>query len=313
MAKKKVAETQAPKEPEAAAPKSAEQAMELPSDRESLYEKYDQASGLEEKQPEVPLPLAEVTEPSSEGKEEQPELGTDKTEYTESPTLEETRKAEQEHKTVPLQALHEEREKRKLASARIRELEEREHLLLSDLKTFTQKAPESEQISDYEVEIKTLKAKVNELEQRSRRTDISEKEREDKRYIDTQSTKIKQSMTELEAEGIPVLPWFSVIVADELNRLRLQDPDDPAHDLMVRKMWDDPKEWKRIYNENVLPVINKHTEVLLKRTKDADKEKAKEGAKLAGSPGKALITEKPKDEDYTFDNYMEDRKKTRVT
>jgi len=255
--------------------------------------------------PEEATPVEEPTEapPVEEATELPP---AEKGEYTEK-SAEEHR----ETRMVPQEALHAEREKRKSAQAKMRELEEQQKVLLSDLKQFTEKKEDVPAMDDYEKvlreqqrEISSLKNEINSLKATDERSEQQRQQAEVEKKIETATQMLRE-------KGIkPIKKWQS-LVREELNDRLNEDPYDRDHADEVYRQANDPREWVKIYEEVIYPEVKGVAEPIIKAEKDVKKVELKKEAQLVGSPGKTVQKEQPKEE-MSWDDYADWRRKNQV-
>lgn len=278
----------------------------LGGDRESLYERYAEAQekekGKEEKKEES-LKSSPAPEEKPHPEDYQPA----------PPAVPEASKAKDEpsenfKKTVPYDALHAEREKRRAAQARLRDLESE----IQSLKqaTETQKKISESPIEDYETEIKGLKQMVLELQGQLQSQQSRATAREREEMIKSLQTRIAQTASELQAEGFPLFDTLQHRVAAEIGQL--VEAADPEEREVVLREWDSPQGWKRIYRERVFPGIQSAFSVHLKSEESEAKKEMKKQAQLTGSPG-VKPEEKKEEKEWTVQDYFAERRKSNIS
>jgi hypothetical protein len=241
-------------------------------DREAIYERAAKANA--EKEDVFDELLKEETDTTAEQVEEVPETTTEKVEdvvskETETDTVAEKTETETETdktefvpevkeevvKTVPLGALHEEREKRKELQREIEELK---------------KSPDKE--PEYEDEVTALRREIDEIKKKERERD--ERSDAEKREQDvTHADKVLKEMGK---------PGFATIgrayVGKKLQEMYLKDPVEAlAHD--------NPEGWIKIWNEDYESVQKVFTEQRKADVFSEKKEKKKE-AQMVTTTGK---------------------------
>jgi hypothetical protein len=216
---------------------------------------------------------------------------------------------QKKEKFVPYDAMHEERERRKEAVARAKKLEEQNQELLNDLKRFVR--PVSPPVEEEYVDpiVKKLQEELAALKRTQEEQSQFVQSQKQRSFEEEMRKKVERAKALLAQEGIPVSPYFEQMVSYELNQELLQNPDDQEHINEVMRKDRDPEEWVKIYKEKVWP---KHAPVV-ERTKAAaanpQKDELKRQAALLGSPGQAAPAPEPKSETYTYQDYINDRKK----
>jgi len=271
------------------------------------YINHDANSALNELDKRNDPVESEETETSPE--EEDTETSSEK-EVTEEDTEEETEASPEEEdtaqkgrpkKTVPIDALHEEREKRKDLQ---RALDNTNRQLLEVQQSIKQAQSEKEAgippEDEYERkewerdrEISALKKRVATNEQANQQRT---QDQERKNLID----RIDLVDKELGEEGYSGFKNFTPLITQELNTLIADDP--------ANRSLDSQEGWKKIYKEIVFPRAKK---MFLKQDKNrifAEKTRLKEKANLSASPGKSAKQKEKKKEEDNFDNYQKERK-----
>lgn len=219
-------------------------------------------------------------------------------------------KKKDEHKTVPLDALHEEREKRKSAQSRAKELEAEKERLSSQLRevletnrTLTQKpADDNAYQTDEAKEIAILKSQIAALTQDSQQRNVQAQNSEAMTRQHKVNEMVTKTSLELDAEGFPGLDFMLPKVTEELSRMVREDPDNI--------IYDNPDGWKKIYKETVFPKLRGMVAGKNKEDAFAAKNDAKAKANLAGSSGKVVPSAEVKEDTWTYDDYIAHRKKT---
>ncbi len=263
-------------------------------ERDALIGQYNENEGLSDTSTEE-----EVTEETEVSPEKETETPAEKEEAVEE-ELSETEKAKgEDEKTVPLGALHEEREKRKALGVELEEVKSQLHVVLQDLRGLTEgkkgeeTAAESEELNLVEI----LEKRIATLEAGHRKTDSdirADKQAKKDQELDNDIAKVDQ---ELEGEGFPGFLFMRESVTKKLNELIREDPQS-------RRVFDNPEGWKKVYKETVFPLLNakfakKDKSELFEKKKDL-----KLNANLGG-PGKK--PEKVKEEDWTYQDYLQMR------
>lgn len=237
------------------------------TEREKLYANY--AEGKEEPQPE------ETPEPETK-KEEVKEV------------------TKTEDKTVPLGALHEERQKRKELQAEVVELKQQVKNMLTERKG--KEEYEEEYIEDYDAELiklkkqnQTLKAEVDSIKAKDTQSEVEKKQTA---FLN----KVNKVHEELQLEGFDGFEKCTPMIRQYIHSLIMQEPDSQEY-IEGRKLLDvdTPEGWKKIYKEEIYPsikeIINqKKTEELI----DERIERKKKAA-LSGSSGGKPVQKKKED------------------
>jgi hypothetical protein len=265
---------------------------------------------------QIEEPVAELTEtPPGDGVTEEPteisadeeteELVTDEPAET-SP--EEEGAAEEEHtvKTVPHEAFHAEREKRKEAQRREKEILQGYRDVSEELKSLKAKRQDEidqTPIDDYEVEIRKNRKEIAELKEQNQQsqklTQAEAQRRADKQLAD----EIKQVDSDLSKEGLPGFEALARVVEGKISKKLQSDPE-------FRAVYDsDPvKVWKDTYRDDVYPEARK---VFVEQDKNRlfeEKKKLKAEANLNTNPGKKTEKkpEKTKTE-FTYEDYQKEQ------
>lgn len=279
------------------------------SDRGRIYDSYEKLGSMGG-EPVVEPPAKEPEkEVKKEDTAEAPVEASAEPEAEKKPAQEpvvEKPKKEDHQPTVPLDALHKEREKRKEAQAKVKELESQLSTVLKDLKELTekQKSVEGESISDYETEIRNLKKEIvglrSELSSYRKETDT----RETQRQMATVKQNLERTAQELKDAGFPLFIEMQHLVVDEILKKVNEDPDN--RDDIIRE-FDNPDGWKRIYKETVFPRINSFFVPKNKEAEKNDKIEAKKEARLSGGPGAKVEPDK-KEDSWSYEDYLKERK-----
>lgn len=279
----------------------------LDPEREEIINQYNVENNITETVPEKTDAVEVKTEEAVEEKKEDTPAVAPPDEVatvTHEVTDEKHEDKKEEKKTVPYDALHEEREKRKLAQSKTRELEEKLKELEAKINSAV-KPPEDEEIyltdeekklREMEKSLAELKAEKEARERENRQSqERSAKERLEKDVADTDKT--------LMSEGFPGFQFLAPRVGEELAKLIKEDPDNVYLDT--------PEGWKKIYKEVVFPTVKGIFTQSDKNAMMEEKKAAKTGAGLVGSPGKSdKPVEKKADEGQTYEEYLEMRRRS---
>lgn len=208
-----------------------------------------------------------------------------------------------ELKTVPYDALHEERERRKAAQAKARELEERLKTLEAQLTAKPQEKEDETYLSDEEKRVRSLEKEIAEIKARDRMREEATKQSAMEMARKELDKQVAETDAALAKEGYPGFQFLSNRVGDELRRLVQEDPDNVYLDT--------PQGWAKIYKEKVYPSIKGVFVHVEKEKLMADKKAAKADAALIGSTGqKPPTTKKDDSEGYSYDEYLAMRMKS---
>ena len=248
------------------------------TERDKIYAKYNE----------------DTYEAGSENEEEKPVKETEKKE--EAKKEEKKDKTKTEDKTVPLGALHEERQKRKESQAKVVELEQQVKELMQEIKSKPKEETE-EYIEDYDAELaklkkdnESLKAKVDGIEAKGSQ---SEAEKAQAAFL----VKIDSVDKELKEEGFDGFESCTPMLRQHIHALIMKEPD-PKEYLEGRKLLDvdTPEGWKKIYKEEIYPSIEKI--ITQKKTEDIIDERIarKKKAALSGNSGGRPVQTKKKDD-----------------
>jgi hypothetical protein len=272
-------------------------------DRLAMYQEF-QVEEMGAKPIETPVVTEEApvtSEESAEKLETQPEPAVTETKVEEIQPVqvEETHKTEE--KTVPLAALHEERSKHKDTKRKIAELEAKIDQLLTNKPEKPSPSAEDEEITDYDREIKTLRAKTRQYE-----SEIESLKREffgdrQKREQDSIANQVMSVSSELEKEGMPGFVELEPLVASEIARLWSEDAD---NQLVYPN---NPSGWKKVYKDVIFPrfrkIVGSSPTAILHEKLEAKKEATT--IRTPGTSGKEPGTSsKPS---WTYDDYMKER------
>lgn len=277
----------------------------LDPEREQIINQYNEENNLTEPAPAEAEKTEEAKAEDTVVDEKKEEVAVAPPEEEAAPVAEVTdalkeEKKKEEIKTVPYDALHEEREKRKIAQSKARELEEK----IKELEAKVNNKPpaddtyltdEEKKLRDVEEEISRLKAKEAAREKETYQAqERSAREQLDKNLADTDKA--------LADEGYPGFQFLTSRISEELNKLVQEDPDNAY--------LDSPEGWKKIYKEKVFPAVKGIFTQADKQSLMDEKKAAKTGAGLAGSPGKSdKAPEKKADDGLSIDEYLEMRRK----
>jgi hypothetical protein len=296
MAKKKVEAVETPETTESTGPYLSEEA------NQSLGELIDQVEQPDTEESTETSPEEEVTdEPTEEPADEEIE------ELPAETSPEEEDAAEEDHAdtTVPHQAFHAEREKRKEAQLREKEVLQSYQQVaeeLKELKAKLQAETDQAPIDDYEVEIRKNRAEIAELgkqvQQSQEITQAEARRRADKQLAD----EVKRVDSELSKEGLPGFEALSRVVEGNILAKLQSDPEFQAvYDA------DPTKVWKDTYKNEVYPEAKKVFIAQDKNRLFEEKRKLKESANLSTAPGKPVEkkNEKPKNE-FTYEDYKKE-------
>lgn len=266
--------------------------VEETDERTSIYADFETEQS---KETGILAPEKKAEEAKEEPKSETEPAPVKKAEQTEVKPETGEEKEEKQEKYVPLEALHEEREKRKQEKIAREVAEEKIRFLESQLS-----APKEEEFLD---ETETLKRRVAMLEER----DNQRKQLEELNRVKDQQQSLKDIVKtvdkELTDEGYPGFEYCTSKVTEELQRMVEEDENNAA--------FLNPTGWKNVFKEKIFPNLRDSIAKTIKNTDVADKIKLKEGAGLAshGSPPKPKGEEKIKTPDELSEDYMEMRKK----
>ena len=296
----------------------------LGQSRDSLYEQYEKAQGGEPLKEKVKEEVkteesetAKTDKKETEKKEEEvkTESSTEKKdEPTEKAEVEKvkvedfktTPKEETKDTKVPYDALHAEREKRKAAQVRIRELESQINLVLQETKKKAEEKPET--VDDYEKEIITLRKEVKSLrEDLSSQKKNLETEASQKKITEIES-KISTVDRELKEEGFPLFKDLQDQVTKEIVKMIDGDPDSGQG---IIREYDNPNGWKKIYKEKIFPRLDSTFKERYQSSTKKEKEELKKQANLTGGSAPRVSLETKEDE-YSYDDYLKRRKEALI-
>lgn len=261
-------------------------------DRTKLYAEADKVN-----YPESVSPPAEEKVKEPEQKSEQPPVETEKKVLEPEPKKEEVaevkkeepKKEDKKEKFVPYDALHAERMKRKAETDRAKAAEDRAKALEETLAKIKQTEPEPEFITDsdrklYEMEVK-LKA-IEMLEQNRHQREAEQKQRD---LMGQLTTNIDRTDKDLSEEGYP---GFGEAIGSVQKKLQQMATEIGEEDALLL---DNPAGWKKIYKEEIYPVMFEKFKTAIQKQSVDGKIELKKQAGLVSSPGKA--EPKPKSDD----------------
>lgn len=268
----------------------------LDPEREAIYKTYEDSVAESETVPE------KTEEKANEIVAEAPPVEGEAVVKPTTEVIAIEDKKKDDTKTVPYDALHEEREKRKLAQARTRELEDK--LKELEARISTQKPDEQmdeEYLTDEEKRVKVLEKAISELKER----DTQRQKQDNQSKEQTAREKLERDLSDtdktLSDAGYPGFQFLSSRVGDELRKLVQEDPDNVVLDT--------PEGWKKIYVEKVFPAVRGLFVQADKQGMMDDKKASKTGIGLASSSGTANKPPAKKDEDgWSYDDYLSFRR-----
>ena len=276
-------------------------------DRMSLYEQYDKA--LEPK-PEAadktePKPdSSESDTPPVEGESGQPPAEIGEYAASKDAVVEEH---EKETRTVPYEALREERDKRKSRDSRIRELEEQQKILLLDINARDKKQEEQPAIDDYDKALKDSRIKIEMLEKKISTLEQTDQMAEQKSVQAEIESNLNTVRERLEKKNIAVVKNYQVLIKQYLDERLREDPYDRDHTEKIYQQAGDPLAWEEIYEKHIYPDLKRVMAPSVKIEKDASKILLKKQAVLSGSPGQTVSKPEEKDE-LTYEDYIKSRR-----
>lgn len=209
---------------------------------------------------------------------------------------------------VPLAALHESREKLKAKEKELSELKEQNQVLLNDMREFMQKPPaaaseEVPVITDYDKKILDLEKELKELRDKDQKRDkLTEEEQRKQAQAQFRQT-VDALDKSLESEGFAGLKQFLPLVTAELFKLAETEGKEAA-----AKM-DNPEGWKKIFKDLVFPTVSGFAQKKTLDEKTKEKEALKEGASLLMPAGNPPAATPPKEEEWSYEKYLEERNK----
>lgn len=280
---------------------------ELDPDRAAIYEEYEKTQNTESAPAEA-VKAEEAKEPVKEEVPKEPAAPSPVVEATETkkedyvPVQTEDEKKKTEIKTVPYDALHEEREKRKLAQAKNRELEDRLKALEEKVTSTKQSEPaENEYLTDEEKRLARLEKDNAELKEKERLREQEAYKTKEQMLYEKLAREVADTDKVLAAEGLPGFQFLQGRVGDELRKMIAEDPENIV--------LDSPEGWKRIYREKVFPTVKGLFVQADKQKLMEEKKAAKADAGLIGSPGVAdKKPEEKKDDSWTHEEYLKWRR-----
>ena len=292
---------------------------ELGQSRDSLYDRFDtlqnqeaskeESKGTEEVKTDESAPakvadykIEETESSAAQDVQEKKPVEEKKEEVKEVKETKENRETK-----VPYDALHAEREKRKAAQARIRELENERNILLQE----TRKAQEErekppEVVEDYEKEILDLRREMKGLRQEiTSQKQSLEFDKQTKQKVEIES-RIAKADRELESEGYPLFTTLQDQVTKEITKM-IEDDRENWQDIVSE--WDTPDGWKKIYKEKVFPFLDGKFKIRYQSASQEEKKDLKKQAALTGGSAQK-VTPEEKEEEYSYHDYLKRRKES---
>lgn len=286
------------------------------SRRDEIMENYAESEGfnLEAQAPNIEdtgvSPVEETPVPTEEKEytETTPEEEETATPAESEETLEAEPEVQADEKTVPLGALHEERERRKALQKDVEDLRTKFNQLMDDNQKLMEKKPDTQEVgltddlTDYEDPVvKKLYQQVKALTEFKDKTvaemQVNASDSEAKQV----ETDINTADRELKEEGYPGFSIAREMVKEKLRKL----PDTELREL------DNLEGWKKIYREECWPDIKK-TFVPVETSDNTEKKIAlKEKAGLVAGPGKKPPDPKSEDaktEEQRYADYLTRRR-----
>jgi len=253
------------------------------TEREKIYAKYnkDKSEGSNQEAESEGEQAA-----TGESEEDKPAEDKDKDDKETKP---------EEGKTVPLGALHEERQKRKELQAKNIELEQQVKDILKENKP-DKPAGEEEVIDDYDAELIKLK-KQNEETQAKLDAILAKGTQSDAQKAQTIFLeKVKKTNSELVEEGFDGFDKCTPLIRQHIHDLIMKEPDSKEY-IEGRKLLDvdTPEGWKKIYKEEIYPTIQKIIDQKDKEELIDERIARKKKAALSGSGGGKPVSKKRED------------------
>jgi hypothetical protein len=271
--------------------------------REDIYDRYD-AKFEAPKDSSVPSPVKEESKPAQDLKQdaESGQHPVEDVDDSEKPTSVKKGKEDAsvvaDQKTVPLQALHEARDRFKKLNLEYREYKNSQAKEIDELKVQLSQlqsklsepsttATESDLSDDHEV-IKRLQREITELKTVSKQTVSNQAKESAQQAQQEQQKKITSVTKELTKEGYPGFDKAILQTGTILNELVTSGEITESESF-------EPSMWKQVYKDRV---YNDFKAVFVEKAKDEvmeSKVAKKKKAALVSDPGKA--PEKPEEED----------------
>src|SRR3990167_1897829 len=279
---------------------------DLDPERAAIYDEYEKQANTETVPEAADKEVAPVEEPEEVKKDESEAPPVE--EAAEAPAPEEAaieEKKKEETKTVHYDALHEEREKRKLAQAKTRELEEKIKALEAQAASSRSVEQDNEYLTDEEKKVRELERSISELRAKDEARERENLEAKQRTIQEQREKNIADTDKSLHTDGYPGFQFLTSRVADELDKLIKEDPDNIVYD--------NPEGWKKIYREKVFPSVKGIFVQAEKKSLIDSKVEAKKDAALAGSPGSSpKKPEAKKDDGWSIEEYLENRRKNSI-
>lgn len=300
------------------------------SERDSLYKSYEESQSIEEFKPEDTEASPEEEDVEAEAESE--DTSGDDTDYVPEETEgdaddddeAEDKEEEEKQKTVPYDAFHQERERRKDLQKTVADLEDKVKMLLQDNKVLMErgkKPDESESgLSDVsELEklvddgeygdalkqaLKTitgLQDTIKGLENNDRQRIEAREADEATRKAEEAEKRIQKLHSDLEKEGFPGFDPLVEHVNAELRAMIKEDPDNIS--------LNNDEGFKKIYKEKVFPKFRKMFVGKDREDTMQGKRERKKNANLGGGGNAPKgSAKKDNDDDWGMNDYMDMRK-----
>ena len=288
----------------------------LDPQREEIYKEYFRSENQtveDSTDSSDEVNTAETTTAEQQFQEETPEQTQEASAQEEDQQREETEtepapvEAKKEVKTVPLEALHEEREKRKAAQRQLREMQG-QIAYMQRLQQVRPQQPETAEteVFDYDRELITLKKQNAEIARQMQAMQYASMSDRQAREMQIIQSQIAMTAQDLEKEGYPAFMEMQDLVASEMRRLYVEDPE------AVNEYPDNPSGWKKAFKEIVFPKLQK-IGLGVAKEQDFEKKKAlKQQAGLTGTTGKgAMPTVTTEKKDLSNDERVKEYMKLR--
>ncbi len=227
--------------------------------------------------------------------------------------------AETDQKTVPLQALHESRDRFKKLNLEYREYRDSQAKEIKDLKVQLQQLQNKlstptkqedltgvEDLSNVDHEKEDLKQRLLAMEQLLKQGDQKKAQETALEAQRKQQEKIQQVSEELAEEGYRGFDIALLKTGAKLQEL-VQSGE------LSESESTDPEMWKKVYKEHIFDEVKQVFNEQVREEIMESKKKAKKSAQLISSPGKAPeVPEKEEEEPMTYDDFVKQGVKDRM-
>jgi hypothetical protein len=219
----------------------------------------------------------------TDSQESESEAPTVKEEQSDSSSVKEEIKGGEQKEEKPVdktdellknkeKALHEEREKRKQANLRLRELQEKLKAMEDKINSVVASKDAPDEVDSDDPKVSALTKRLQEIEERDRRAEMQRQQTE-------LQEKVAKTDKALKEEGYPGFRYGINRVDEELKRMFAEGEIDEQDYL-------DPQQWKEVYKSKVYEEVSAEFKAIQKQeTIESRLDKKKAAAQVPGNPG----------------------------